>query len=121
MISSTDLPDPLPDNIPDLFAVLYDWFARRNYFRKAVNEQWDRREIRYDPRLKEFTDRVAESGWEIPEPILKELSKEYRNSVEPEQLLPLLKQYPEKEMDAYPVSTVVNRPSSDSAELIKPL
>jgi putative SOS response-associated peptidase YedK len=41
--------------------------------------------------------------------------------VEPERLLPLLKQYPDKEIEAYPVSTAVNRPSIDSAELIKPL
>jgi putative SOS response-associated peptidase YedK len=41
--------------------------------------------------------------------------------VEPELLLPLLKQYPDKEMEAYPVSTAVNRPTIDTAELIKPL
>jgi putative SOS response-associated peptidase YedK len=41
--------------------------------------------------------------------------------VEPEQLLPLLKQYPDKEMEAYPVSSMVNMPKNDSSELIKPL
>jgi putative SOS response-associated peptidase YedK len=33
----------------------------------------------------------------------------------------LLKQYPDKEMEAYPVSTAVNMPKNDSAELIKSL
>jgi putative SOS response-associated peptidase YedK len=40
--------------------------------------------------------------------------------VEPEQLLLLLKQYPDKEMEAYLVSTAMNRPSIDSGKLIKP-
>jgi hypothetical protein len=72
-------PYPLPDNIPDLFAVLYDWFAEQDYFTKAENEQWDCNEIRYDSRLEEFTRQVTESGWKIPESILSELSKDYRN------------------------------------------
>jgi putative SOS response-associated peptidase YedK len=41
--------------------------------------------------------------------------------VETERLLPLLRQYPDQEMEAYPVSTLVNRPSVDSEEVITPL
>lgn len=40
---------------------------------------------------------------------------------EPERLLPLLKQYPAKKMEAYPVSKVVNSPSHESPDCIKPL
>ncbi len=34
--------------------------------------------------------------------------------VEPERLLPLLKQYPDKDMEAYQVATAVNRPIIDT-------
>jgi putative SOS response-associated peptidase YedK len=34
--------------------------------------------------------------------------------VEPERLLPLLKQYPDKDMEAYQVATAVNRPTIDT-------
>ena len=37
---------------------------------------------------------------------------------EPEQLLPMLDQYPGEEMTAYPVSTLVNSVRNDSSELI---
>jgi putative SOS response-associated peptidase YedK len=59
----------------------------------------------------------------MPVILLKEDEEEWLNPdiVEPEQLLPLLKQYPDKEMEAYAVSTAVNRPNTDSAEVIKPL
>jgi putative SOS response-associated peptidase YedK len=39
----------------------------------------------------------------------------------PGRLLPLLRQYPDKEIEAYPVSSIVNRPTVDSAEVIKPV
>jgi putative SOS response-associated peptidase YedK len=59
----------------------------------------------------------------MPVILQKEYEEEWVNPdiVEPERLLPLLKQYPDKEMEAYPVSTAVNRPTIDTAELIKPL
>jgi putative SOS response-associated peptidase YedK len=38
----------------------------------------------------------------------------------PENLLPLLKPYPADAMSAYPVSTLVNKPSNDSPELVVP-
>ncbi len=38
----------------------------------------------------------------------------------PEVLLPLLGPYPETEMEAYPVSTAVNRPGVDTADLVRP-
>jgi putative SOS response-associated peptidase YedK len=53
------------------------------------------------------------------------LQKEYEeawlnpDSVEPERLLPLLKQYPENDMEAWPVSTAVNMPKNDTEEVIK--
>ena len=40
---------------------------------------------------------------------------------EPGWLLPLLRQYPDKEIEAYPVSSIVNLPTVDSAEVIKPV
>jgi hypothetical protein len=51
---------------------------------------------------------------------LKEDEEEWLNPdiVEPERLLPLLKQYPDTEMEAYPVSTVLNRPNNDAPELL---
>jgi putative SOS response-associated peptidase YedK len=59
----------------------------------------------------------------MPVILQKEDEEEWLNPdiVEPERLLPLLKQYPDKEMEAYPVSTAVNIPKNDSAELILPL
>jgi putative SOS response-associated peptidase YedK len=38
---------------------------------------------------------------------------------DPERLLPLLKPYPAELMDAYPVSSLVNKPQNDSPELIE--
>jgi len=38
----------------------------------------------------------------------------------PDQLLPLLKPYPADVMDAYPVSTLVNKPQNDLPELVVP-
>jgi hypothetical protein len=51
--------------------------------------------------------------------LLKEDEEEWLNPdiVEPERLLPLLKQYPDTEMEAYPVSTALNRPNNDTAEI----
>ena len=40
------------------------------------------------------------------------------NVTEPERLLPLLDPYPQKTMEAYPVSTLVNSPRNDSPDLI---
>ena len=40
---------------------------------------------------------------------------------DPERLLPLLTQYPAQEMEAYPVSTKVNKPTNDSAACVAPL
>jgi putative SOS response-associated peptidase YedK len=59
----------------------------------------------------------------MPVILLREDEDEWLNPdiIEPERLLPLLKPYPDTEMIAYPVSTAVNRPNMDSAELIKPL
>jgi putative SOS response-associated peptidase YedK len=59
----------------------------------------------------------------MPVILQKEDEEEWLNPdiVEPERLLPLLKQYLDNEMEAYPVSTMVNRPNIDSAEVIKPL
>ena len=39
----------------------------------------------------------------------------------PDSLFPLIKPYPAEEMTAYPVSTLVNKPANDRAELIAPL
>ena len=39
----------------------------------------------------------------------------------PEGLTPLLKPYPDDEMNAYPVSTLVNKPSNDLPELVVPV
>jgi putative SOS response-associated peptidase YedK len=36
----------------------------------------------------------------------------------PENLLPLLKSYPAEQMNAYPVSTQVNKPENDNPELV---
>lgn len=38
----------------------------------------------------------------------------------PDQVLPLIKPYPAEEMDAYPVSTLVNKASNDLPELVVP-
>ena len=38
----------------------------------------------------------------------------------PDQVLPLIKPYPAEEMDAYPVSTLVNKASNDMPELVVP-
>jgi putative SOS response-associated peptidase YedK len=59
----------------------------------------------------------------MPVILLKEDEEEWLNPdiVEPERLLPLLKQYPDKDMEAYPVATAVNIPKNDYLELIKPL
>jgi putative SOS response-associated peptidase YedK len=38
----------------------------------------------------------------------------------PDQLLPLIKPFPADVMDAYPVSTLVNKASNDMAELVVP-
>jgi putative SOS response-associated peptidase YedK len=59
----------------------------------------------------------------MPVILLREDEEEWLNPdiVEPERLLPLLKQYPDKEMEAYPVSTMVNMPKNDTVEVIKPL
>jgi putative SOS response-associated peptidase YedK len=49
----------------------------------------------------------------MPGILLWENEEEWLNSdiVEPERLLPLLRKYPEKEMEAYPVALAVNRPT----------
>ncbi len=39
---------------------------------------------------------------------------------EPQRLLPLLIAYPDREMEAYPVGSLVNSPANDSPDLIKP-
>jgi len=38
----------------------------------------------------------------------------------PDQVLPMIKPYPAEEMDAYPVSTLVNKASSDVPEMVVP-
>ncbi len=38
----------------------------------------------------------------------------------PDQVLPMIKSYPAEEMDAYPVSTLVNKASTDVPELVVP-
>jgi len=40
---------------------------------------------------------------------------------EPEKVMPLLKSYPEEEMEFYPVSFGVNSPKHEGEGLIKPL
>lgn len=40
---------------------------------------------------------------------------------DPEKVMPLLKSYPEKEMEIYPVGFGVNNPRHDGEEMIKPL
>ena len=40
---------------------------------------------------------------------------------EPERVLPLLRQYPAKKMESFPVSTLVNSPAHESPECLKPL
>jgi putative SOS response-associated peptidase YedK len=59
----------------------------------------------------------------MPVILQKEYEDEWLNPdiVEPERLLPLLKQYPDKDMEAYPVSTEVNRPKNDTSDLITPI
>ena len=42
------------------------------------------------------------------------------DATEPEQLLPLLRPYPAKEMAAYPVAPAVNSPRNDTATLLEP-
>lgn len=44
-----------------------------------------------------------------------------RTVQQPAELLPLLRPYPEEEMEAYPVSRAVNRVANDSVELTHPL
>jgi len=39
----------------------------------------------------------------------------------PENLLPLIQPFPADNMSAYPISTLVNKPSNDSAELVVPV
>jgi putative SOS response-associated peptidase YedK len=39
----------------------------------------------------------------------------------PESLKPLIKPYPAEEMNAYPVSTLVNKPANDIPELVVPV
>jgi putative SOS response-associated peptidase YedK len=53
--------------------------------------------------------------------LLKEDEEEWlnRDIIEPERLLQLLKQYPNREMEAYPVSAAVNIPTNTSPDLIK--
>jgi putative SOS response-associated peptidase YedK len=53
---------------------------------------------------------------------LKEDEEEWlnRDIIEPERLWQLLKQYPEREMEAYPVSSAVNILAHTSLDLIKP-
>ncbi len=43
------------------------------------------------------------------------------DETEPDRLLPMLKPFPANKMDAYPVSTLVNKPSNDTSEIIKPV
>ena len=38
----------------------------------------------------------------------------------PDNLKPLIKSYPAEEMNAYPVSTLVNKPANDMPELVVP-
>jgi putative SOS response-associated peptidase YedK len=54
----------------------------------------------------------------MPVILLKEDDEEWlnRDIIEPERLWQLLKQYPEREMEAYPVSTTVNIPTHTSLE-----
>jgi putative SOS response-associated peptidase YedK len=40
--------------------------------------------------------------------------------VEPEQLQPLLVPYPEKEMEMYPITTVINNPKNDREDVLQP-
>jgi putative SOS response-associated peptidase YedK len=59
----------------------------------------------------------------MPVILLKEDEEEWLNPdiIKPERLLQLLKQLPDREMEAYPVSTAVNIPNNDSPDLIKPI
>jgi hypothetical protein len=70
---STGLPHPLPDNVADLFAVLYDWFDKNHFFSSAENEYWYE-EILHGQDLKELSSQVAQSGWEVPSAIMDRLS-----------------------------------------------
>jgi putative SOS response-associated peptidase YedK len=58
----------------------------------------------------------------MPVILLKEDEEEWlnRDIIEPERLWQLLKQYPEREMEAYPVSSAVNILAHTSLDLIKP-
>lgn len=40
---------------------------------------------------------------------------------EPEKLMPLLRPYPSEQMEAYPVSTHVNKPANDDPECVEPV
>ena len=65
---------------------------------------------------------VSEVHNRMPAILTQETEKEWLNpDVSDEDALKLLKPYPEKEMVAYPISTLVNRPSNDNVEIIKPL
>lgn len=59
----------------------------------------------------------------MPVILKKEDEKEWLNPdiSEPEKLLQLLQSYPDNLMEEYPVSPAVNSPTSDSAEIAKPL
>ncbi len=56
-------------------------------------------------------------------PVILPLEKEqeWLNSDNSESLVELLKAYPEKSMKTYQISTLVNSPSNNSAEVIKPI
>ncbi|HSW96402.1 MAG TPA: SOS response-associated peptidase [Candidatus Saccharimonadales bacterium] len=59
----------------------------------------------------------------MPVILRKEDEDEWLNpdNVEPEKLLKLLTPYPASEMEAYPISTLVNTPKNNFPEIIKPL
>ena len=61
------------------------------------------------PRMPVILKREDENTWINPD------------LVEPEQLLPLLVPYPDREMESYPVSRLINSPRNDTKEVLKPL
>lgn len=59
----------------------------------------------------------------MPAILKKKDEEEWLNpdNIEKNQLIPFLNPYPDSEMESYPVSTILNKPISDNASLIRPI
>jgi len=54
----------------------------------------------------------------MPVILPKELEKKYLSDIELEEVLAMLKPYDAKDMEAYPISTLINSPANDIKEVI---